>query len=192
MRLNKFITSYTNNLSSLLEEIDIDIVTKIVESFEQTIQDKSTIYMLGNGGSAATASHWENDFSIGLGRRGIINFNVKSLADNSPVCTAIANDIGYENIFLEQLNGYLKPTDIVFCISCSGNSPNIIYAAEHAKKVGATVIGLTGFSGGKLKELADINLHVQTPDGEYGLVEDVHMILNHIIYSYYIQKNKDA
>lgn len=191
MRLNRFIQSYTNNLSRLLEEIDIEVVSKIIEEFEQTIQDKSTIYMIGNGGSAATASHWSNDFSIGLGRRGIINFDVKSLADNSPVCTAIANDIGYENIFLTQLDGHLKPTDILFAISCSGNSPNLIYAAEYAKRIGATVIGLTGFSGGKLKEMADINLHVETPDGEYGLVEDVHMILNHIIYSYYIQKNKD-
>ena len=192
MKLNKFIKSYTSNLSRVLEEIDIESVTKIVEKFEQTVQEKSTIYMIGNGGSAATASHWSNDFTIGLKRRGIINCDVKSLVDNVPICTAIANDIGYENIFLAQLEDFLKPEDVVFAISSSGNSPNIINAAEYAKEVGATVIGLTGFSGGKLKELSDINFHVQTDDGEYGLVEDAHMILNHIIYSYYIQKNKDA
>lgn len=191
MGLNKFIKSYTSSLSRLLEEIDIEIVTKIVERFEQTIQEKSTIYMIGNGGSAATASHWSNDFSIGLKRRGIINYDVKSLVDNVPICTAIANDLGYENIFLAQLEDILKPEDVIFAISCSGNSPNIINAAEYAKEIGATVISLTGFSGGKLKGLSDINFHVQTDDGEYGLVEDAHMVLNHIIYSYYIQKNKD-
>ncbi len=189
MEIKDFTKNYIERLSTLLQEMDLKVIDHIVKTFETTLETKGTIYMLGNGGSAATASHWANDFAIGLKRRGIISLDVKSLADNTPVCTAIANDIGYENIFKAQLEDRLKPCDIVFAISCSGDSPNIINAVEYAKKIGSTIIGATGFSGGILKEIADIKFHVATPKGEYGLVEDVHMILDHIIYSYYIQKS---
>lgn len=190
MEIKEFTKDYVKRLSALLEEIDGDVVESIVKTFEKTIETKGTVYMIGNGGSAATASHWANDFAIGLKRRGIISIDVRSLADNTPVCTAIANDIGYENIFKAQLEGILRPQDVVFAISCSGTSPNIVNAVKYAKEIGATVIGSTGFGGGDLKEIADIKFHVDTPKGEYGLVEDVHMILDHIIYSYYIAKGK--
>ena len=146
------------------------------------------LYILGNGGSSATASHMVNDLGTGLRRRDIINLDVVSLGDNSPVVTAIANDIGYENIFYMQMKGLINPKDVILAISCSGNSPNIVKAVEYAKEQGCKIIGVTGFDGGKLKELANIKFHVEAPKGEYGLVEDVHMILDHIIYSYYIQK----
>ncbi|ELB3527111.1 SIS domain-containing protein, partial [Campylobacter coli] len=120
--------------------------------------------------------------------RNIISIDIKSLADNTPLCTAIANDIGYENIFKLQLQDVLTKDDVLFAISCSGTSPNIINAVKYAKEVGAMVIGATGFDGGDLLKLSDIKFHVQTQKGEYGLVEDVHMILDHIIYSYYMQK----
>ncbi|EAI2279506.1 SIS domain-containing protein [Campylobacter jejuni] len=175
-------------LNQLLNAVDENIVADIVDKFEQVAKTKNTIYIIGNGGSAATASHWTNDFSAGLKRRGILSIDIKSLADNVPVCTAIANDIGYENIFKLQLQDILTKDDIVFAISCSGTSPNIINAVKYAREVGATIIGATGFDGGELMKLSDIKFHVQTPAGEYGLVEDVHMILDHIIYSYYMQK----
>ncbi len=132
----------------------------------------------------------QNDIGIGLKRRGIKNFRIRSLADNIAVTTAISNDIGYENIFLAQIKNEITANDILLSISCSGNSPNIIKAVEYAKNCETTIIGLTGFSGGKLKELSDICLHIDTRDGEYGLVEDMHMILDHLIYSYYIEKYK--
>ena len=127
-----------------------------------------------------------NDLTVGLKLRDIRNFNVESLSDNSSVCTAIANDIGYENIFYAQIKNQIKKDDVLMAISCSGNSANIVKAVKYAKEQDANIVGLTGFEGGKLKELSDINFHIPTSKGEYGLVEDVHMILDHIIYSYFI------
>ena len=146
---------------------------------------------MGNGGSAATASHMANDLSVGLKLREIRNFNVQSLSDNTPVCTAIANDIGYENVFYAQLKNKLQPDDLVIALSCSGNSENIVKASQYTKKIGATLVGMTGFDGGELKKISDISFHVNTDNGEYGLVEDVHMILDHIIYSYYIAQKPE-
>ncbi|MDC0933906.1 SIS domain-containing protein, partial [Arcobacteraceae bacterium] len=97
-----------------------------------------------------------------------------------------ANDIGYENIFYAQLKRKIKKNDVLIAISCSGNSENIIKAVDYAKEQEAVIVGLTGFDGGKLKKLSNISFHVPTSKGEYGLVEDAHMILDHIIYSYYI------
>ncbi|MCK9162314.1 MAG: SIS domain-containing protein [Arcobacteraceae bacterium] len=186
MNINNFINQYTNNLKNLLDNIDKNEISKIIEALDKCEESGSNIYIIGNGGSAATASHMANDLAAGLKLREIKNFNVESLSDNSSVCTAIANDIGYENIFYAQLKNKLKKDDVVIAISCSGNSVNIVKAVEYTKKIGATIIGLTGFDGGKLKELSDIKFHVNTSKGEYGLVEDMHMILDHIIYSYYI------
>jgi D-sedoheptulose 7-phosphate isomerase len=187
-KINFFIESYKNNLKELIDNISPNIIIDIISAVELTIEKKSKIYILGNGGSSATASHMVNDLGAGLRRRGIINLDVVSLADNTPVITAIANDIGYENIFYMQMEGLLKPDDLVIAISCSGNSPNITKAIQYAKKQGCKLIGVTGFDGGLLKEMSDINFHVDVKKGEYGLVEDVHMILDHIIYSYYNAK----
>ena len=188
MDMSKFTASYITKLIHLLQNIDVKQICDIQQVIEESIQRVSKIYIIGNGGSAATASHMVNDLGAGLRRRKIINFDVISLADNVAVTTAIANDIGYENIFYMQLEGLLKPEDLIIAISCSGNSPNILKAVEYAQKIGSTIIGITGFDGGNLKNLSDINFHVDAPKGEYGLVEDMHMILDHIIYSYYIHK----
>ena len=173
---------------NLLKNIDPAVINEIILAIEKTIKLKSKIYVLGNGGSSATASHMVNDLGVGLRRRNIINVDVVSLADNTPVVSAIANDIGFENIFYMQIQGLINPQDVILAISCSGNSPNIVKAVNYAKNEGCTIIGVTGFDGGKLQKLSDINFHVATHSGEYGLVEDMHMILDHIIYSYYIAK----
>ncbi len=177
-----FTKKYLQDLSTILNNTHLETIPQIINALDAT---KGRIYIIGNGGSAATASHMANDLGAGLRRREIKYFDIESLGDNTPVCTAIANDIGYENIFYMQLKGRLKPEDLLIAISCSGDSPNIIKAVEYAKEEKATVIGLTGFDGGTLKTLSDINYHVQTQQGHYGIVEDAHMILNHIIYSYY-------
>jgi len=183
-----FLKGYKSKLCQTLETVDFDIVSEIISEFENTVKKNSVIYVIGNGGSSATASHMENDLGIGLKRRNIVDFNIKSLGDNSAVCTAIANDVGYENIFYLQLLNKLKPDDILVAISCSGNSPNIVKAVEYARKIGTKVIGLTGFDGGILKKMSDLNFHVEAETGEYGLVEDIHMMFDHMIYSYYIDK----
>lgn len=188
MEIKEFTKKYIGNLKRLLDNIDETVVEDIVNEIEKLLINRGRLYILGNGGSSATASHMVNDLGTGLRRRDIINLDVVSLGDNSPVVTAIANDIGYENIFYMQMKGLINPKDVILAISCSGNSPNIVKAVEYAKEQGCKIIGVTGFDGGKLKELADIKFHVEAPKGEYGLVEDVHMILDHIIYSYYIQK----
>lgn len=192
MKKKEFILSYTNKLKKLLDGIDTDVVCQIIDLLEETQEKKGTIYIVGNGGSSATASHMSNDLNVGLKRRGIRKFNVVSLADNSPVVTAIANDIGYENIFYMQLLDVLKPEDVIIAISCSGNSPNITKAVHYAKTVGSKVVACTGFDGGELRKKSDICFHVDTPKNEYGLVEDMHMILDHIIYSYYISLGNQA
>jgi len=184
--LNTFIKDYIEKLTYILNSLETNEIVEIKDALELTIENNSKIYILGNGGSAATSSHMANDLSVGLKLRDIRNFDVESLSDNSSICTAIANDIGYENIFYAQIKNKIKKDDVLIAISCSGNSANIIKAVEYAKNIGTTVVGMTGFEGGKLKELSNIKFHVQTSKGEYGLVEDAHMILDHILYSYYI------
>ncbi|QOG12179.1 SIS domain-containing protein [Arcobacter sp. FWKO B] len=187
MSLKDFVFEYIDNLKNLLDGIDYNVISDIIKLLETTKINQSKIYVIGNGGSASTASHMVNDLGAGLRRRDIINLDIVSLADNTPVCTAIANDIGYDNIFYMQLKGLLKKDDVIIAISCSGNSANIIKAVDYAKEIGSKIIGVTGFDGGYLKKISDVNFHVQTKSNEYGLVEDMHMILDHIIYSYYIK-----
>ena len=186
MQIKEFTRSYIENLKNLLDRVDEKIVEAIVQEVENLLISRGRLYVLGNGGSSATASHMVNDLGAGLRRRNIINLDVVSLGDNSPVVTAIANDIGYENIFYMQMQGLIKKGDVILAISCSGDSPNIVKAVEYAKEQGCKIIGVSGFGGGRLKEISDIKFHVDAPKGEYGLVEDIHMILDHIIYSYYI------
>lgn len=185
--MKNFTKKYVKNLISLLKGIDVEAISQIVDTFENT---KGRIYIIGNGGSAATASHMVNDLGVGLKRRGIRSFDVESLSDNTPVCSAISNDIGYENVFYMQIKDKICSDDVLLAISCSGNSKNIMKAVKYAKKNGAKIIGATGFDGGKLKKKSDISFHVPTQKNEYGLVEDMHMILDHIIYSYYISQAK--
>jgi len=181
-----FIKNYISNLTALLNKIDLSIIEDIINKLEKIHDFNGKIYIIGNGRSAATASHMANDLGVGLKLRGIRDFNVESLSDNSSICTAIANDIGYENIFYAQIKNKIKSNDLLIAISCSGNSANILKAVKYAKEKNVTIIGLIGFDGGKLKDLVDIKFHVDSNKGEYGLVEDIHMILDHIIYSYYI------
>ena len=188
MIIEAFTKSYIKKLKNLLDIIDETVVAQIIDEIEKTVENKSRFYIIGNGGSSATASHMANDLAVGLKRRDIVSIDAISLGDNAAVTSAIANDIGYENIFYMQLKDVLNPDDVILAISCSGNSPNIVKAIQYAQEVGSTVIGVSGFDGGKLKEIADIQFHIDASEGEYGLVEDIHMILDHIIYSYYIQR----
>lgn len=192
MNIKEFVPFYIERLKSLLDKIDVEAVQQIVDELEKTKKYNSRIYILGNGGSSATASHMVNDLGAGLRRREIRNFDVTSLGDNTPVVTAISNDIGYENSFYMQMKGLISSHDVIIAISCSGDSPNIVKAVGYAKDLGCTIVGVTGFKGGYLKDVSDICFHVDAPEGEYGLVEDVHMILDHVIYSYYIKRGSDA
>ena len=185
MRIEDFSKKYLSRLKNALDEINHDVICEIIETLEKSTANKARIFIIGNGGSSATASHMANDLGAGLRRRDIINFDVTSLYDNGPVVSAIANDTGFENTFYMQMKGLLNKNDVVVAISCSGNSPNIVKAVDYAKELGCTIIGLTGFEGGYLRKASDISFHVNASKDDYGLVEDVHMVLDHIIYSYY-------
>ena len=184
MEFKIFAKDYIKNLTNLLNSIDLDEYEKFFNTI-LSIKNDSTIYVLGNGGSSAAASHMVNDLAIGLKVRDIKTINAISLSDNSAINFAIANDIGFENVFYMQLKGILKPNDIIIAISCSGNSLNIIKAIKYAKEIGSKIVGLTGSDGGDLKRLSDIKIHFETQKGEYGLVEDAHSIVNHLLIDYF-------
>ncbi len=185
MDFKDFTNNYIEDLNKLLLNLDLDEFNNFYELIKNC---KSRIYIIGNGGSASTASHMANDLSIGLKRRDKLTLNAISLADNITINTAISNDIGYENLFYMQLKDILKEEDILIAISCSGDSPNIIKAVKYAKKMNTTIVGLTGFKGGELKLLSDIKLHFESNKGDYGLVEDAHLVLNHMLFSYFIKE----
>jgi len=175
--------SYLENLSLVLSNISLDEIEKFIKTILHARDLGAKIYFIGNGGSAATASHFANDIAIGT-KDYNKPFKAVSLCDNNAIITAIANDYGFEEVFSRQLKVLLHEDDIVVAISASGNSINLLNALDVAKQKGATSIGLSGFDGGKLKNMADISVHVPTEQGEYGPAEDAHMVLDHLISNY--------
>ncbi len=175
--------AYLNHLVQLLNNLDADAIGKMIELFISARENGNQIFFCGNGGSAATASHFANDIAIGT-RCPEKPFKAVSLTDNMPVITAIANDYGYDHIFVKQLEILFNEGDIVVAISASGNSQNVVNALEYANQNGGHSVAVTGFSGGKIKEIAHSFVHVETSKGEYGPVEDIHMILDHVIGTY--------
>ena len=180
----QFSDDYLNYISALISKLDRGHISQFVDHVLGVRDNKQTIFFLGNGGSASTASHFVNDIS--LGSRQFENpFRAVSLCDNQAVITAIANDDGYENIFLQQLQTQAKPGDSIVCISASGNSKNLVMAVEWSKANGIYTISLTAFDGGYLKQHTDLNIHVPTKIGEYGPAEDLHMVICGLIGSYF-------
>ena len=161
--------------------IEIKEIEKIVFAIEKVKDRKNCIYIAGNGGSAATASHFATDIGIGsLNRTNPVR--AVSLCDNSAAITAISNDIDYSSIFEEQLKLLGMPGDLLVVISASGNSNNLIKVVEVAASIGIDTYSLTGFDGGKIKQLTlGQNIHIETPKGAYGLVEDAHLAICHVI-----------
>jgi|TARA_B110000444_G_scaffold105593_1_gene99890 D-sedoheptulose 7-phosphate isomerase len=170
---------YRKLLQQTLNDIDLDSVGLMTEIFLQARENGSRIYTMGNGGSAANASHAAGDFlkgaSFGLEKR----FNIICLNDNIPSLMAIANDVGWDDIFIEPLKNFLKKDDIVIGISGSGNSKNILKAIDFSKKIGAKTIGMTGFDGGELKKVCDLSIHSPAMDME--IAEDIHMAVFNMV-----------
>ena len=175
--------SYIKYLPFVLKNVSLTDIKKFVEVLLEARERESSIFFIGNGGSAATASHFANDIAIGT-RTYEKPFRAISLCDNQAVITAIANDDGYEKIFSQQLQVLLKKQDVVVAISASGNSPNLIQAIDTSKEIGAITVGISAFDGGKMKEMVDVSLHVPTEKGEYGPAEDAHMVLDHLVSNY--------
>ena len=182
--------AYLEYLASCFSNIDHEAVGAFVRLLLGARENGNTVFFIGNGGSAATASHFANDISVGTRTGDEKPFRAVSLTDNVAVMTALANDEGYDRMFADQLKIHMREGDSLVAISASGNSPNIINAVNYARSRGATVVGLTGFDGGALRGASDISLHVETAKGEYGPVEDLHMIFDHLIGSFLIAKIK--
>jgi len=173
------IRAYIEHEINTLRALDINAINDAICLIFETYEKGNTIYIFGNGGSSATASHYQNDFNKGISEYTEKKFNFYCLNDNVATVMAIANDIGFEEVFRFQLRGRIKPGDLVMAISGSGNSKNVINAVEYAKEQGNQIIGLTGFDGGRLRKLSDISLHA--PIQSMQVTEDIHMILDHLI-----------
>ena len=174
---------YIAYLSEILFELNYADIAKAIDLILRAREENRRIFFIGNGGSAATASHFANDLSVGT-RSTNLPLRVISLTDNNSVITAIANDYGYEYIFVKQLEVLFTEGDLLVAISASGNSENLLKAVDYVNSCNGISIGLTGFDGGKLKGMVDYVIHVPTEKGEYGPVEDIHMIFDHIIGTY--------
>lgn len=175
---------YCDYVQRLISEIDITAVKGVVDCFQDARDADKTIFFAGNGGSATTASHFAQDMGeVGRKIRGK-GFRTQSINDNVSVLTAISNDYSYEDVFTLQLQHGFDPGDVLVVISASGNSPNVVKAVELAKEKGGVTVALVGFDGGRLAEICDHVVHIQSKKGEYGPVEDIHLILNHMIVSY--------
>lgn len=172
---------YIDRLVSILQRLDVAAVAKIIEIFLSARENGGTIFLMGNGGSAATADHFANDLGFCASPEGQKPFRALSLTSNTSFITCLGNDIGFENIFSWQLRNLMLPGDVVVGISASGNSPNVVKAMEYAEQNGGMTIAFVGFDGGKLKRIARHWVHVESEKGEYGPVEDIHMILDHLI-----------
>jgi len=178
-----FADSYLNYLKSVIDDIDTNEIACFIKTLIEARKRGASLFFIGNGGSAATASHFANDIAIGT--NDYKNpFKAISLTDNVPIITAIGNDFGYEDIFVRQLKILGKPDDVLVAISASGNSENLLKAFEYANKNGIKTFSITGFDGGKLKALANEGIHIRTGKKEYGPAEDVHMILDHLVGAY--------
>ena len=175
---------YINRINLALAELPQTSVDQALHILTETFDSNNTVWVAGNGGSAATASHFATDLSrcnnsSGEPVKGI------SLCDNSGLITAIGNDFGFDLVFSRQLNNVAVKGDLLVVISASGNSKNVLLAIEWAKDNGLKTLALTGFDGGKAKVLSDTSLHVPTSNGDYGVAEDSHSILCHFLSSHF-------
>lgn len=184
MGIEAYCEEYVARLRGMLEEISPGQVARAAEMLQEARRRGSRIYIFGNGGSAVTASHFAVDLAKGTAAPNpeTPRFRAISLSENIAVLTAVGNDYSYEEIFEEQLRGVVEPGDVAIGISASGNSPNVLRAVQYAREHGASTLGLVGFGGGKLAGLADLALVVSPRN--YGLSEEAHLILIHILTQY--------
>lgn len=184
--IEKFSKSYFSYLKEIFDKVNLAEIKSFVEILLAARESGATIFFIGNGGSAATASHFANDLAFGTNEYKK-PFKVMSIADNIATLTALSNDYGYEDIFVRQLKVYGNKEDILVGISASGNSQNLINAFDYASSVGMKTVALTAFDGGRMKEICEYGIHIPTEKKEYGPAEDLHMILDHLVSNYLLR-----
>jgi D-sedoheptulose 7-phosphate isomerase len=180
------IRSYLDRLLKTLDGMPVDDIARLSEMLYRAYSDGKQVFILGNGGSASTASHMAADLGKNTIGPNMRRFRIMSLNDNIPLLTALSNDLGYDNMFAEQLQNLIQPGDVLIVISGSGNSPNVLKAMEYAQGRSAQVAALLGFGGGKASKLSDLNVVIDSDD--YGVVEDAHLIVNHILVEHFRQR----
>jgi D-sedoheptulose 7-phosphate isomerase len=184
------IQQYMTSLKQVMDDIPFAAVDQVVDVLARACYAGQTVFICGNGGSAATASH----FACDLAKRPIVagqpRFRVVSLTDNTALMTALSNDISYDMVFAEQLAPLVRAGDVLIAISGSGNSPNVLNAVQAAARAGAVTVGFCGYDGGRLKTLVDYPVHV--PCHIMAMVEDVHLMLEHAICEKLLALNLDA
>jgi D-sedoheptulose 7-phosphate isomerase len=173
------VREYMAELQATLERLPEEQIQEAIQLLALARIERKQVFIMGNGGSASTATHFVCDLAKNTRYADLPSFRVIGLTDNMAIFSALANDEGYDQVFSQQLTTHLQPGDVVIAISASGNSPNVINAVELANRMGATTIGLTGFDGGILKKLVDLDIHVTSTVIEH--VEDIHLMLEHLI-----------
>jgi D-sedoheptulose 7-phosphate isomerase len=177
-----FAVEYLSTLERLVREISAADLGRALAALESAHREGRQVFILGNGGSAATASHMANDLSWGLARAKLKPMRVVALTDNVALMTAIANDSGYDEVFTHQLEALAQPRDLVVAFSGSGNSPNVVKALEAARRMSLATVGFLGMDGGKAKALVDVAVVV--PSNDYGPIEDLHVVFDHLATAY--------
>jgi len=177
--LDSIANSYMRNLRGAYEGLPVSKIKELAIII-QSISEKNMVFIAGNGGSATTASHMATDLGVGSLRR---NNPIRciSLVENTGVLTATSNDLDFSSIFSQQLKLLGKSGDILICFSASGNSKNLIDAIGTAKLLGINTVGITGFDGGQVKRICDHSVHIPTELGSYGIVEDLHSTVSHLL-----------
>jgi len=173
------IQRYLSTLQQTMDKLPQPLIEEVIYTLQRARMQGNQVFIMGNGGSASTASHFVCDLAKNTRNPNLPHFRAIGLADNMEIFSAYANDEGYENVFSQQLINLIKPEDVVIAISASGNSKNVVNAVEEARKYGAITIGFTGFSGGRLGQIVDLHIHVESDIIEH--VEDIHLMLEHMI-----------
>jgi D-sedoheptulose 7-phosphate isomerase len=182
--LSEYVNGYFERLKSTIDAMPVARIEAMGEILFQAYRHGKQVFVIGNGGSAA--SHMACDLGKNTISPNRPRFRILSLNDNMPLFSALANDVGYERVFAEQLTNLIRPGDVLIAISGSGNSPNIVEAMSYARARAATIIALLGFEGGAAIKLADE--YILVPAFEYGLIEDMHMILDHVLTGYFSER----
>jgi D-sedoheptulose 7-phosphate isomerase len=181
---------YKADVLKAIDTIDLEKVGQAIDILKRARDEDRRIFVCGNGGSASTASHFVCDMVKGASFHRDKRFRIMALTDSLPTITAYANDVCYDCVFVEQLKNFAEPGDVVVAISGSGNSPNVLQAMEYANSIGCRTIALSGRNGGKLGPMAQLNLQASNP--HMGRIEDVHMIVMHMICYYFMDAEKPA
>jgi len=170
---------YIKGLQNTLDQLPEDQINQVIDLLHAARLERRQVFIMGNGGSASTASHFVCDLGKNTRQSELPNFKAIGLTDNMAIFSALANDEGYDSVFAQQLTSFVQPGDIVIGISASGKSPNVLRAIEVANRAGAFTVGFTGFDGGLLGEMVQIHIHVPSDSIEH--VEDIHLALEHMI-----------